>query len=117
MLRGQCAGGCLTRNDGGKPCKVIILYSIFVLSIVFFFSFFSFVCFKGEAAFPGAGLCQRQLDRMVNDIEHVIFPGKAGFDLCRVGISSSKMPPGNLPCMVVPLKAISMPAMMVRLRT
>ena len=31
--------------------------------------------------------------------------------------SSSRMPPGNLPCIMVPLNAISMPAMMVRLRT
>ena len=70
---------------------MIILYSIFALSIVFFFSFFFSVCFKGEVALPGAGLCQRQLDRMVNDIEHVIFPGKAGFDLCRVDIDVHKV--------------------------
>ena len=90
-LRGQCAGGCLTRNDGGKSCKVIILYRIFTLSIVFFFSFFFFVCFKGKAALPGAGLRQRQLDRMIDDIEHVIFPGKASFDLCRVDIDVHKV--------------------------
>ena len=70
---------------------MIILYSIFTLSIVFFFSFFFFVCFKGEAAFPGAGLCQRQLDRMIDDIEHVVFPGKASFDLCRVDIDVHKV--------------------------
>ena len=70
---------------------MIILYSIFTLSIVFFFSFLFFVRFKGKAAFPGAGLCQRQLDRMVNNIEHVIFPGKAGFDLCRVDIDVHKV--------------------------
>ena len=91
MLCRQCAGGRLTRNDGGKSCKVIVLYSIFALNIVFFFSFLFFVCFKGEAAFPGAGLCQRQLDRMVNDIEHVVFPGKASFDLCRVDIDVHKV--------------------------
>ena len=56
MLRGQRAGVCLTRNDGGKPCKAIILYSIFILNIVFFFSFLFFICFKGKAALPGAGL-------------------------------------------------------------
>ena len=28
---------------------------------------------------------------MVNDIEHVIFPGKAGFDLCRVDIDIHKV--------------------------
>ena len=70
---------------------MIILYSIFALNIVFFFSFLFFVRFKGKAPFPGAGLCQRQLDRMVNDIEHVIFPGKAGFDLCRVDIDVHKV--------------------------
>ncbi len=52
MLRGQCAGGRLTRNDGRKSCKVIILYSIFTLSIVFFFSFLFFIRFKGESAVP-----------------------------------------------------------------
>ena len=90
-LRGQRAGVCLTRNDGRKSCKVIILYRIFILNIVFFFSLLFFIRFKGEAAFPGARLCQRQLDRMVNDIEHVIFPGKAGFDLCRVDIDVHKV--------------------------
>ena len=70
---------------------MIILYRIFILNIVFFFSFLFFVCFKGKAALPGAGLCQRQLDRMVNDIEHVVFPGKAGFDLCRVDIDVHKV--------------------------
>ena len=90
-LRGQRAGVCLTRNDGRKSCKAIVLYSIFALYIVFFFSFLFFVCFKGKAALPGAGLCQRQLDRMVNDIEHVVFPGKAGFDLCRVDIDVHKV--------------------------
>ena len=90
-LRGQRAGVCLTWNDSRKSRKVIILYSIFTLYIVFFFSFLFFIRFKGEAAFPGARLCQRQLDRMVNDIEHVIFPGKAGFDLCRVDIDVHKI--------------------------
>ena len=90
-LRGQRAGVCLTRNDGGKSCKAIILYRIFILNIVFFFSLLFFVCFKGKAALPGAGLCQRQLDRMVNDIEHIVFPGKAGFDLCRVDIDVHKV--------------------------
>ena len=90
-LRGQRTGVCLTRNHGRKSRKVIILYIIFVLCIVFFFEFLIFVRFKGKAAFPGAGLCQRQLDRMVNNIEHVIFPGKAGFDLCRVDIDVHKV--------------------------
>ena len=90
-LRGQRAGVCLTWNDSRKSCKVIILYSIFALYIVFFFSFLFFIRFKGKAALPGARLCQRQLDRMVNDIEHVIFPGKAGFDLCRVDIDVHKI--------------------------
>ena len=70
---------------------MIILYSIFALCIVFFFGFFFFACFKGKSPFPGAGLCQRQLDRVVNDIEYVVFPGKAGFDLCRVDIDVHKV--------------------------
>ena len=90
-LRGQRTGVCLTRNDGRKSCKVIVLYSIFILSIVFFFEIIFFVCFESETALPGARLCQRQLDSVVNNIEHVIFPGKAGFDLCRVDIDVYKV--------------------------
>ena len=90
-LRGQCTGVCLTRNHSRKSRKVIILYSIFALCIVFFFEFLIFVRFKGKTAFPGAGLCQRQLDRMINDIEHIVFPGKASFDLCWVDIDVHKI--------------------------
>lgn len=116
----------LTGNDGRKSCKVVFLYIVFNLFIDCFFIFRLFICIKGEKPFAGAGLSQCQLDSVVDHIKNIIFPGKTHFHLCGVDVDIHKVcrhfqqkdaAREPCPCIMVPLKAISMPAIMVRLRT
>ena len=125
---GRLPGSCLARNHRRKSCKVIILYSIFFfISAIFTFIGYIvlFLAVEDELSLSCTRLAQCQLDGMVDEVEDVVFPGKADFCFCRMDVDIHKVgrhlkkqdPPGNLPCIVVPLNAISMPAIMVRLRT
>lgn len=92
---------------------------MFVRYIIFFLTV------KDELSLPCTRLAQRQLDSMVDEVEDVVFPGKADFCFCRMDVDIHKVgrhlkkqdPSRKLSCIVVPLNAISMPAIMVRLRT
>lgn len=70
----------LARNDGRKPCKVILLYIIFrrIITCFRFVGFLVlFILFKGEAPFSGARLGQCQLDSVINEIKDIVFPGQS----------------------------------------
>ena len=62
----------LTRNDGRKPCKVILLYIFFYRVIIYsrFVGFFIFfILFKGKTPLSGARLGQCQLDSVINEVK------------------------------------------------
>ena len=84
----------LARNDGRKPCKVILLYIIFCRVIIYFRFvgfFIFFILFKGETPLSGARLGQCQLDSVINEVKDIVFPGKAYLSLGRVDIDIHKV--------------------------
>ena len=84
-----------------------------------------FLAVKDELSLPCTRLAQCQLDGMVDEVEDVVFPGKADFCFCRMDVDIHKVgghlekqdPSRKLPLHHSALNAISMPAIMVRLRT
>ena len=88
----QRSGLCLARNDGRKSCKVILLYSIFCQNVVvyrivgFFVVLLIFWSVEGEQPLAGARLGQRELGRMVNEVENIVFAGEADFRFGRVNV-------------------------------
>lgn len=84
----------LTRNDGRKSCKVILLYIIFCRVITYFKFvgfFIFFILFKGKTPLSGARLGQCQLDSVINEVKDIVFPGKAHLSLGRVDIDIHKV--------------------------
>ena len=50
-----------------------------------------FLTVKDELSFPCTRLAQRQLDSMVDEVEDVVFPGKADFCFCRMDVDIHKV--------------------------
>ena len=90
----QASRLCLARNHRRKSCKVIILYSIFFfISAIFIFIGYIvlFLAVKDEPSLPCTRLAQCQLDGMVDEVEDVVFPGKADFCFCRMDVDIHKV--------------------------
>ena len=90
----QASRLCLARNHRRKSCKVIILYSIFFfISAIFMFvgCIILFLAVKDELSLPCTRLAQCQLDGMVDEVEDVVFPGKADFCFCRMDVDIHKV--------------------------